>query len=91
MNDNTKTNLNKMLSNRNIFKYCSKYFFLMVFGAIAWDTAGHLCTEKDTISNLIGATLFAGLFLSWVLILKSDVTKAVKTLGSQQNETEENK
>ena len=91
MNDNTKTNLNKMFSNRNIFKYCSKYFFLLMITTIAWDTAGRLSTEKDTISNLIGSTLFAGLFLGWVLILKSDVTKAVKTLGSQQNETEENK
>ena len=91
MNDNTKTNLNKMFSNRNIAKYCSKYFFLLLISVFAWDTAGRLSTEKDTISNIMGSTLFAGLFLSWVLILKSDVTKAVKTLGSQQNETEENK
>jgi len=84
MNDNTKTNLNKMFSNRNIFKYCSKYFFLMVFGAIAWDTAGRLSTEKDTISNLIGATLFAGLFLGCILILKSDISKFINNLAENK-------
>lgn len=72
-----------MFSNKNIAKYCSKYFFLMVASAFVFDGACKLCTEKDTFSNLIGSTLFAGLVLSWVLILKSDVTKLVKNLSDE--------
>jgi len=72
-------NKNNTFSNYNIWKYCSKYFFLTVIGAYTFNTCTNLINQKNDVANLIGSALFAGLFIGTLLILKSDVTKLVKT------------
>lgn len=67
-----------MFSNKNIFKYCSRYFFLMVGSAYVMQISTKMVNAKNDVENLVGTTLFAGLFIGWLLMLKSDVTKLVK-------------
>ena len=76
-----------MFSNYNIWKYCSKYFFLIAIGAYIYDMSSRYINQKNDFANLIGSALFAGLFVAVVLILKSDVTKLVQNI----NNKEENK
>ena len=71
---------NNMFSSYNIWKYCAKYFFLLTVGAYVYNTCTNLINQKSDIANLLGTALFAGLFVSSLLILKSDVTKLVKNL-----------
>ena len=62
-----------MFNNKNIVKYCVKYFVLI--------------NQKSDVANLIGTALFAGLFVGTILILKSDVTKLAKSVnGDNKNE-----
>ena len=75
--------MNKLLTNYNIAKYCAKYFFLLIFTSIYVNCAGSLCTARDTFTNVVGFTLYVGLFLACVLILKSDVTKLIKNLSDK--------
>ena len=74
-----------MFSNYNIWKYCAKYFVLMTLGAYVFNTSVIFINQKSDVANLIGSTLFAGLFVGTVLILKSDVTKLVKNLKNENN------
>jgi len=76
-----------MFTNFNILKYCSKYFFLLVGSAYVTQLSTKMVNAKNDVENLVGITLFVGLFLGSVLILKSDVTKLVKTF--KQNKTNE--
>jgi len=69
-----------MFSNYNIWKYCAKYFFILTIGAYLYDVSTRLINQKSDVANLIGTALFAGLFVSSLLILRSDVTKLVKNL-----------
>lgn len=69
-----------MLTNKNIVKYCFKYFWLIVIGAYVYNTSATMINQRSDVANLIGTALFAGLILASVLILKSDVTKLVKNL-----------
>ena len=69
-----------MFSNYNIWKYCAKYFFILTIGAYLYDVSTRLINQKSDVANLVGTALFAGLFVSSLLILKSDVTKLVKNL-----------
>lgn len=78
-----------MFSNFNVVKYSSKYFFLMVGSAYVLQMSTKMVNAKNDVKNLIGSALFAGLFLMWVLILKSDVTKLVSNI--KVNENKENK
>lgn len=78
-----------MLSNYNIWKYCVKYFFSLTITAYVFSISSMLMNEKDNISNLLGSALFAGLFLGWVLTLKSDVTKLVRNIKNKE-ETKKN-
>ena len=73
-----------MFSNKNIVKYCTKYFVLMTAGAYVFNTSVILINQKSDIANLIGSALFAGLFISTLVILKSDVTKLVKNLNENK-------
>jgi signal transduction histidine kinase len=76
-----------MLTNKNIVKYCFKYFWLIVIGAYVYDMSAKLINQKSDVANLIGTAFFAGLILAVVLILKSDVIKLVKNLKEDnQNE-----
>jgi len=74
-----------MFSNKNIWKYCAKYFFLITLGAYVFNTSVIFINQKSDVANLIGSALFAGLFVGTVLILKSDVTKLVKNLKNENN------
>ena len=74
-----------MFSNKNIWKYCAKYFFLITLGAYIFNTSVIFINQKSDVANLIGSALFAGLFVGTVLILKSDVTKLVKNLKNENN------
>ena len=76
-----------MFSNKNIVKYCAKYFVLLTVGAYVFNTSVIFINQKSDVANLIGSALFVGLFVGTVVILKSDVTKLVKNL----NENKENK
>lgn len=69
-----------MFSNYNIWKYCAKYFFILTIGAYLYDVSTRLINQKSDVANLVGTALFAGLFVSSLLILRSDVTKLVKNL-----------
>ena len=78
-----------MFSNKNIVKYCTKYFVLMTAGAYVFNTSVILINQKSDIANLIGSALFAGLFISTLVILKSDVTKLVKNINKTENKENE--
>ncbi|NDB85270.1 MAG: hypothetical protein EB127_21595 [Alphaproteobacteria bacterium] len=75
-----------MFSNKNIVKYCAKYFVLMSVGAYVFNTSVIFINQKNDVANLIGSALFAGLFVGTLLILKSDVTKLVKNIRKEENE-----
>ena len=78
-----------MFSNKNIVKYCAKYFVLMAVGAYIFNASVTLINQKSDVANLIGSALFAGLFVGTVVILKSDVTKLVKKLEENKNKENE--
>ena len=76
-----------MFSNKNIVKYCVKYFVVLTIGAYIYNTCTNLINQKSDVANLIGTALFAGLFVGIILILKSDVTKLAKSVnGDNKNE-----
>ena len=77
-----------MINNKNIIKYCAKYFFLLTVGAYVYNTCTNLINQKSDIANLLGTALFAGLFIGSLLILRSDVTKLVKNIKSENKENE---
>ncbi len=74
-----------MFSNKNIVKYCAKYFALTILGAYIFNLSASMINQKSDVANLIGSALFAGLFVGTVVILKSDVTKLVKKLEENKN------
>ena len=78
-----------MFSNKNIVKYCAKYFVLTTLGAYIFNLSASMINQKSDVANLIGAALFAGLFVGTVVILKSDVTKLVKKLEENKNKENE--
>ena len=76
-----------MFSNKNIVKYCTKYFVLTTLGAYIFNLSASMINQKSDVANLIGSVLFAGLFVGTILILKSDVTKLAKSVnGDNKNE-----
>jgi hypothetical protein len=76
-----------MFNNKNIVKYCVKYFVVLTIGAYIYNTCTNLINQKSDVANLIGTALFAGLFVGTILILKSDVTKLAKSVnGDNKNE-----
>jgi len=78
-----------MFTNYNIWKYCAKYFFLLTLGAYVYNTCKNLINQKSDIANLLGTALFAGLFMSWLLFLKSDVTKLVSNIKENKNKNKQ--
>ena len=77
-----------MFSNKNIVKYCAKYFVVLSVGAYVYNTCTNLINQKSDVANLVGTALFAGLFVGTLLILKSDVTKLVNNIKTQNKENE---
>lgn len=77
-----------MFTNKNIIKYCAKYFVVITVGAYVYNTCTILINQKSDVANLAGTALFAGLFIGSLLILKSDVTKLVKNIKSKNKENE---
>lgn len=75
-----------MFSNKNIWKYCSKYFFLMIGSAYVFTWSSEMVNAKNDAQNVIGSALFAGLFVGWLVVLRSDVTKFVTNLKNKENE-----
>jgi hypothetical protein len=76
-----------MFSNKNIVKYCVKYFVVLTIGAYIYNTCTNLINQKSDVANLIGTALFAGLFVGTLLLLKSDVTKLARSVnGDNKNE-----
>ena len=78
-----------MFSNYNIWKYCAKYFVVLIVGAYVLNTSATLINQKSDVANLVGTALFAGLFISSLLILKSDVTKLVSNIKENKNKENE--
>ena len=78
-----------MFSNKNIVKYCVKYFVVLTVGAFILNQCTNLINQKSDVANLLGTALFAGLFISTLVILKSDVTKLVKKLEENKNKENE--
>ena len=72
-----------MFSNKNIVKYCAKYFVLTTLGAYIFNLSASMINQKSDVANLAGSALFAGLFISTLVILKSDVTKLIKNINSE--------
>jgi hypothetical protein len=77
-----------MFSNKNIVKYCAKYFVVLTVGAYILNQCTNLINQKSDVANLVGTALFAGLFIGTLIILKSDVTKLVKNIKSENKENE---
>ena len=77
-----------MFSNKNIVKYSLKYFVVLTVGAYVFNTCTNLINQKSDVANLLGTALFAGLFIGSLIILKSDVTKLVKNIKSENKENE---
>ena len=77
-----------MFSNKNIVKYSIKYFVVLTVGAYIFNTCTGLINQKSDVANLLGTALFAGLFIGTLIILKSDVTKLVKNIKSENKENE---
>jgi len=76
-----------MFSNKNIVKYCAKYFVLTTLGAYIFNLSASMINQKSDVANLIGSVLFAGLFVGTLVILKSDVTNLAKSVnGDNKNE-----
>lgn len=75
-----------MFSNKNIVKYCAKYFVLMTLGAYIFNLSASMINQKSDVANLVGTALFAGLFIGTLLILKNDVTKLVTNIRKEENE-----
>jgi len=78
-----------MFSNKNIVKYCVKYFIMMTAMAYIFNLSASLVNQKSDVANLVGSALFAGLFISTLVILKSDVTKLVKNINKTENKENE--
>ena len=78
-----------MFNNKNIVKYCAKYFVLTTLGAYIFNLSASMINKKSDIANLIGSEFFAGLFVGTVVILKSDVTKLVKNINKTENKENE--
>ncbi len=77
-----------MFSNKNIVKYCAKYFVVLTAGAYLFNQSTNLINQKSDVANLVGTALFAGLFVGTLLILKSDVTKLVNNTKTENKENE---
>ena len=77
-----------MFSNKNIVKYSLKYFVVLTVSAYVFNTCTNLINQKSDVANLVGTALFAGLFIGSLIILKSDVTKLVKNIKSENKENE---
>ena len=77
-----------MFSNKNIVKYSLKYFVVLTVGAYILNQCTNLINQKSDVANLVGTALFAGLFIGSLIILKSDVTKLVKNIKTQNKENE---
>jgi hypothetical protein len=77
-----------MFNNKNIVKYSLKYFVVLTAGACVLNTCTNLINQKSDVANLLGTALFAGLFIGTLIILKSDVTKLVKNIKSENKENE---
>jgi hypothetical protein len=77
-----------MINNKNIIKYCAKYFVVLTVGAYVFNLCTNLINQKSDVANLLGTALFAGLFIGSLLILRSDVTKLVKNIKSENKENE---
>ena len=77
-----------MFSNKNIVKYSLKYFVVLTIGAFILNQCTNLINQKSDVANLVGTALFAGLFIGSLIILKSDVTKLVKNIKSENKENE---
>jgi hypothetical protein len=78
-----------MFNNKNIVKYCAKYFVLTTLGAYIFNLSASMINQKSDVANLIGSAFFAGLFVGTVVILKSDVTKLVKNINKTENKENE--
>ncbi len=78
-----------MFSNKNIVKYCAKYFFILIVVAYLYNLSTNLVNQKSDIANLIGTTLFTGLLIGVGLVCKSDVTKLVKNIKETKNKENE--
>ena len=77
-----------MFSNKNIVKYSLKYFVVLTIGAFILNQCTNLINQKSDVANLVGTALFAGLFIGSLIILRSDVTKLVKNIKSENKENE---
>jgi uncharacterized membrane protein YqgA involved in biofilm formation len=78
-----------MFNNKNIVKYCAKYFVLTTLGAYIFNLSASMINQKSDVANLIGSALFAGLFVGTLVILKSDVTKLVNNINKTENKENE--
>jgi len=72
-----------MFSNKNIVKYCAKYFILTTLGAYIFNLSASMINQKSDVANLLGTALFAGLFIGTLIIVRRDVAKLIKNINSE--------
>lgn len=61
----------------------------MIGSAYVMQMSTKMVDAKNDVENLVGTTLFAGLFIGWLLMLKSDVTKLVSNIKENKNKENE--
>lgn len=66
------------MKNKTIVKYTFKYVFAIITTLYVWRLSGYLLTEKNDILNILGFFLYAAIFVSWILVLKSDANKLIE-------------
>jgi hypothetical protein len=76
-------NEKSMFSNKNIVKYCAKYFVVLTVGAFILNQCTNLINQKSDVANLVGTALFAGLFIGTLIIVRRDVAKLIKNINSE--------
>jgi uncharacterized metal-binding protein len=63
------------MSNKTIITYVAKYLFHGIATLYIWKLSNWLLMTPSEFAVILGFTLFAGLAVSWVLHLKSDLLK----------------
>ena len=78
-----------MISNRNLFKYCVKYFITVCAFVYFYSVSANLINQKNDIANLAGLAIILGLFVVTIKVVVDDVVKLVKIVKNKKNNKNE--
>jgi len=66
------------MKNKTIVKYTFKYVLAIIATLYACRLSGYMLTEKNDILNILGVLFYTTIFVSWILVLKSDANKLIE-------------